>query len=120
MAQVKRHPKSRRKAAASAPPDRFFEKELAGEQAPSFDTMQLLFARAAELLSRSPWDLLEEDDLVMFEEPDTSETCFCSVMGAGGQSMTIQIYIGPGSYFWFQKLHGGEPTTIGDYFARQH
>ncbi len=120
MAKPKPKPKSPRPKPAASLPARFFEKELTGAQAPSFDTMSLLFARAAELLSREPWDLLEEDNLVLFEEPGAPDTCFCSVMGAARQAMIVQVYIGARSYFWFQKMHAGELTTVGEFFAHQY
>src|SRR5260370_26581454 len=120
MAKPKPKPKSPRPKPAASLPARFFEKELTGAQAPSFDTMSLLFARAAELLSRETWDLLEEDNLVLFEEPGAPDTCFCSVMGAARQAMIVQVYIGARSYFWSQKMHAGELTTVGEFFAHQY
>src|SRR5260370_14324276 len=120
MANPKPKPKSPRPKPDASLPARFFEKELTGAQAPSFDTMSLLFARAAELLSREPWDLLEEDNLVLFEEPGAPDTCVCSVMGAARQAMIVQVYIGARSYFSFQTMHTAELTTVAEFFTHQH
>ena len=109
---------SRRKR-TQKPPQRFFERQLAGEEPPTLETMRVLFSRAVELLAAAPWDRMHEDELVVFEI-GAQIPCFCSVMGAAGRSMTVQVYIGIESYFWFQKLHGGQPTTIGDFLAHQY
>jgi hypothetical protein len=120
MTQAKsKHRRTKPKPPAASPPERFFEKDLAGEEAPSFETMQALFKHAGAIYTARPWNHLEEDELVMFKEPASGELCFCSVMGALGKSSAVQVYIGAQSYFWFRKLHAGEPASLGDYFAHQ-
>jgi hypothetical protein len=100
-------------------PERFFEKELVGEEPPSFATMQKLYNLARELLVRHPWDLLTEDQLVLVEGVASQELCFCSVMGALGQVRALHVYIGPEGYRLFRRLHGGERMTAGEFFAAQ-
>jgi hypothetical protein len=106
------------KSPAASSPERFFEKELAGDEAPSFQTMQALYRESAAIYAAQPWTILEEDQLILFQ--DSGEMCFCSVMGAAGEASAVQIYIGPQSYFWFLKMHHGESISIGDYFGHQH
>jgi hypothetical protein len=62
-------------------PARFFEKELVGEEPPSFATMRTLYNLARELLGRHPWDQLTEDQLVLVDGAASQEVCFCSVIG---------------------------------------
>jgi len=100
-------------------PARFFEKELLGEEPPSFATMQALYNLARELFERHPWDLLTEDELVLVEGADSRELCFCSVMGVLGHVRALHVYIGPEGYRLFQRLHSGEKMTAGEFFAAQ-
>jgi len=103
----------------SAPPARFFERELAGEQAPSLESIQSLYQRASQVHMRAPWNDLEEGDLVIFQEPVANEQCFCSVMGALGEMRIVQAYVGASSYFWFRDLHDGRQVAAGDFYAHQ-
>jgi hypothetical protein len=117
--QAKSKPRTKKPNSPTAsPPERFFEKELAGDEAPSFQTMQALYRQSAAIHAAQPWKILEEDQLILFQ--DGGEMCFCSVMGAAGEASAVQVYIGPQSYFWFLKMHDGEPVSIGDYFGHQH
>jgi hypothetical protein len=100
-------------------PARFFEKELVGEEPPSFATMQTLYNLARELFGRHPWDLLTEDELVLVEGAASQELCFCSVLGALGQVRALHVYIGPEGYRFFQRLQSGEKMTVGEFFAAQ-
>jgi hypothetical protein len=113
-----KHRRTQSKALAASPPERFFEKELVGDEAPSFQTMRALFSQSAAIHAARPWRILEEDQLVLFEEG--SQLCSCSVMGALGEASAVQIYIGAQSYSWFVKMHAGEVISIGDFFANQH
>jgi hypothetical protein len=106
------------KPPTASPPERFFEKELSGDQAPSFQTMQALYKQSAAIHAAQPWTILEEDQLILFQ--DGGEMCFCSVLGAAGEASAVQVLIGPQSYFWFLKMHNREPISIGDYFGHQH
>lgn len=98
----------------------FFVKELPGEEPPSLATLQLLHQRAADLLARRPWDLLDESELVLLREPICGELCHCSVMGALGQVRALHAYLGPESYRLFKKLESGAATTLGEFLSGQH
>jgi len=100
-------------------PTRFFEKELVGEEPPSFATMQTLYNLATELLGRHPWDLFTEDELVLVEGAAAQELCFCSVMGVLGEVRALVVYIGPEGYHFFKRLQSGETVTVGEFFAAQ-
>jgi hypothetical protein len=101
-------------------PGHFFQKELVGEEPPSFATMQTLYDLATDLLARRPWDLVAEDELVLVEEAASRELCFCSVMGALGEVRRLHVYLGPEGYRFFKKLQSGEAMTVGEFFAAQH
>jgi len=120
MTQAKsKHRRAQATPTAVSPPERFFIKDL-GDEAPSFQTMQSLFTRAAAVHAKRPWSEMEEDNLVAVEHPATREACFCSVMGSAGEARVIQVYIGEESYFWFHKVHAGGNVSLGDYLANQY
>ena len=107
--------------AANAPiPDQFFTHELVGETPPSYSTMQRLYDAALELISLSPWHVLEESELVLFRDFATGETCYCSVMGALGQVLMVQAYIGAEGYRLFRRVAAGEVAGAGDFYEAQH
>jgi hypothetical protein len=111
-----KHRRTQPEPPAGPPPERFFEKEL-GQEAPSLQTMQSLFKQSAAIHAARPWTILEEDQVILFE--DSGQLCSCSVMGAAGEASVVQVYIGAQSYSWFLKMHNGEASTI-DYLANQH
>jgi hypothetical protein len=120
MTQAKsKHRRTPATPTSASPPERFFVKDL-GDEAPSFQTMQSLFTRAAAVHARRPWREMEEDNLVVVEHPATREACFCSVMGSAGEARAIQVYIGAESYFWFRKLHADGNVSLGEYLANQY
>jgi uncharacterized protein DUF6930 len=121
MSQAKtKHRETKPQPPAGPPPERFFQKDLPGEEAPSFQTMQSLFIRAADVHTSRPWNNMEEDQLVVVEHPASHAPCYCSVMGSLGEARAVQVYIGEESYFWFRKLQAGVDASLGDFFANQH
>ena len=114
-----KHARPKQSVSFGGTPSRFFERELAGEDAPTLQTMRVLYDRATRVHMRLPWNDLLEENLVVFEEPAVKQQCYCSVMGSLGEMRMIQAYIGPSSYFWFRKVHEGQPVTMADFYAYQ-
>src|SRR3989442_14626033 len=100
-------------------PARFFQKELAPEEPPSLATMQALYSFATPLLAREPWNLLNEGQLILFDDEGSGERCFCSVLGALGEVFAVHVYRGTDSYRCFEKAQSGETMTIDNFFAPQ-
>jgi len=115
---MKTHRKKADQSLASKPA-RFFEKELVGEEAPSFATMQELYNLAAGLLERRPWELLSEEQLLLVEGAASPELCVCSVMGTLGEVRSLHVYIGAEGYRLFQRLLASERMTMGEFFSTQ-
>jgi hypothetical protein len=103
-------------ARAKEPP-RFFEKQLAGEQPLSFETAGQLYRLSKELLAMEPWDFLEDQDLILMQDGEAGEICYCSIMGALGEVFSFHVYIGAGSYRFFRRIATGKPITAGDFYA---
>jgi hypothetical protein len=96
---------------------RFFEKQLAGEQPLSFETAGQLYRLSKELLALQPWDILEDQDLILMQDSEAGEICYCSIMGALGEVFSFHVYIGDGSYRFFRRIAAGKPITAGDFYA---
>ena len=110
----------RRATSPSASTDRFFVKELSGETPPSFATMQRLYRLASELYGHRPWDLLDEEELVLVKNAAMGETIYGSVMGAIGEVFAIQAYIGDESYRLFRAVEADEISDHLEFFGGLH
>jgi len=104
-------------AARAKEPRRFFEKQLAGEQPLSFETAGQLYRLSEELLAVKPWDFLADQDLILMEDGESGEICYCSTMGALGEVFSLQVYTGAESYRFFRRIAAGKPITAGDFFS---
>src|SRR6266853_61362 len=111
------NPESDGAAARAKESRRFFEKQLAGEQPLSFETAGQLFRLGMELLAVQPWDFLEDQDLILMQDGESGEICYCSTMGALGEVFSLQVYTGAESYRFFRRIAAGKPTSAGDFFG---
>ncbi len=103
----------------AAKPERFFEAELKGEQAPSLQVMESLYVLAAELFDRQPWDLISDSELILVETAP-KELGFCSLMGELGEVIGLQVFLGTEGYRLFQRIQKGDAMTGGEFFALNH
>src|SRR6267378_8250285 len=83
---------------------RFFEKQLAGEQPLSFETAGQLYRLGTELLVVRPWDFLGDQDLILMQDVESGEICYCSIMGALGEVFSFQVYVVAGRYRFFRSI----------------
>ena len=104
----------------AASPTRFFQKQLAGEEGPSLEVATRLCDAAAEFTLRQPWNVLADQNLVLLQDPQSSDICYCSVMGALGEVFSLHVYLGGESYRLFRKIETGKPISAGEFFASQH
>jgi len=98
-------------------PLEFFKGQLAGETPLSLATAQRLFAAAIELIGMRPWELLEDQHLVLLKSPLSNETCYCSIMGALGEVFSLHAYLGDESYRFFRKIAAGKSISIGEFYG---
>jgi hypothetical protein len=111
----------KKSSAAPAPPPEFcFVNELREENPPAFTTMKNLHAMAGELFALRPWDLLEEDQLILVRHPDSSEYCYCSVMGAMGEVFSMHAYVGAEGYRMFRRISDGVESDPAEFLATQN
>src|SRR5260370_33529355 len=85
-------------------PHAFFVKELAGETAPSVETMTMLCEAALEFFTRMPWDTLGETQLVIVGQSPGHPECFCWWMGVLGEVGAFQVCMGLEGYKCFKRL----------------
>lgn len=97
----------------------FFEKQLAREQPLSFATAGRLCGSAAELLELGPWEFLADLDLILVEDRQSQQLCYCSVMGALGEVFSLHVYVGTEGYRLFRNLAAGRKMTAGEFLAAQ-
>jgi len=110
----------KRTASASVPPQLCFVKELAGEAPPSFQAMKRLYGLASDLYGLRPWQLLDEDNLIVVRDSVSGELCYCSVMGALGEVLSMHAYIGAEGLRQFRKMEAEEIADPGEFFAFTH
>ncbi len=102
------------------PTPRFFERQLQGEEALTYETAEKLFELAEETHAERPWERLADTELVLVKQPGSREKCYCSVMGALGQTYAINAYLGTESYRLFKRISDGGPVTTGEFYALQN
>src|ERR1039457_5178129 len=110
----------KRTASAPVPPERYFVKELAGEIPPSFPAMERLYRLSSDLYGLRPWGILDEDNLIVIRDSVTGELCYCSVMGALGEVLSMHAYIGTEGLRQFRKMEAEEIADPGEFFAFTH
>jgi hypothetical protein len=110
----------KRIVSAPVPPEQCFVKELAGETPPSFTAMERLYRLAADLFGLHPWRVLDEDNLIVIRDSVSGELCYCSVMGALGEVLSMHAYIGTEGLRQFRKMEAGENADPGEFFASTH
>jgi hypothetical protein len=113
-------PKKRTVCVQQPPPERWFVKELAGEIAPSFETMRRLYALSSELYGLRPWRILDEDHLVAVRGRADGELRYCSVIGALGEVLAMHAYIGTEGLRQFRKMSAGLVADPGEFLASTH
>jgi hypothetical protein len=110
----------KRAASAKTSSDRYFVKELAGETPPSFPAMKRLYELASDLYHLRPWRVLEESQLVLIRDSVSGELNYCAVMGSGGESYSMHVYLGAAGFRQFRKIHAGELTDPNEFLASMH
>lgn len=102
------------------PPTHCFAKELSGENPPSFQAMQRLYELATELFALRPWEMLEDDQLILTRDGDQGDFRYCFVMGALGEVYAMHAYMGSESYRYYRRIQAGEQIQSGEFLAALH
>jgi hypothetical protein len=95
----------------------FFQKQLSGEEPLTWATAERLYGLAVAIFALKPWDFLADGDPLLLRDPKSGEMCYCSVMGALGEVVSLQVYVGPDSYRFFRRLSSGAAVTPAEFLA---
>jgi Domain of unknown function (DUF6930) len=71
---------------------------------PTSEEAKKLCGLAHYLYSYAPWEIMEETDIFGFEDPETRELGFISIMGALGQIKIIAVYRGVEALYKWKDL----------------
>jgi hypothetical protein len=82
--------------------------------------MERVYGLASTLYGLRPWRLLDEDNLIVVRDSATGELCYCSVMGALGEVLSMHAYIGAEGLRQFCKIEAEEITDPGEFLASMH
>jgi hypothetical protein len=113
-------PTKKRSIPVPAPEDACFAKELAGENPPTFAAMQQLYELATELFVLLPWQVLDEDELIVVRDGVTGEFRYCSVMGALGEVFAMHAYAGAEGLSVFREIQSRDSDDPSEFFVRMN
>src|SRR5437879_11806966 len=78
------------------------------------------YGLASYLYGLRPWQFLDEDNLIVVRDSVSGELCYCSVMGALGEVLSMHAYIGTEGLRQFRKMEAEEIADPGEFFAYTH
>ena len=64
------------------------------EKAPSLEQWQRLYEMAAEIKKMTPWEWIDETNLIGIQDPLSGDVNYLSVMGSLGEHLALSIYLG--------------------------
>jgi hypothetical protein len=98
-------------------PRSFFAKQLAGERPLSFETAEELYQLAMKLSEVQPWEMLDDQEFILMQEPQSKEICYCSVLGGLGMVFAVHVYVGAESYLFMRRLLSRNSTAPADFYG---
>src|SRR6267154_1392056 len=101
-------------------PAHFFQEQLKGEPALTYDPAAWLYSLAYQFAAAHPWTVLRDCDLILLKDRRTGAMNYCSVMGAAGEVFSFQIYRGDETYRMFRQVASGVNLEIVDFIAVQN
>jgi hypothetical protein len=81
---------------------------------PTLDEWRKLYAAAGAVKELAPWQWMYEDNIFGVQEPETQETGFVSVMGAGGEHFAVAVYTGAAALYDFLELQTAAQRGAAD------
>jgi len=99
--------------------ENFFQEQLKGEEALSRTTAEQLYGKATTFMLERPWEFLADEELVLVDDPESGDRCYCCVMGAAGEWTGMYVYQGEESYRMYRKLASGQKPDPYGYYEKQ-
>jgi hypothetical protein len=97
----------------------FFQEQLKGEEALSRTTAEQLYAETTEFMEERPWEFLADEELILVDDPESGERCYCCVMGAAGEWTGMHAYQGEASYRVYRSLASGHRPDPYSFYEKQ-
>ena len=97
----------------------FFAAQLAGEEALTHATAEMLFGLASDVYAARLWERIGDTDLVLVKDPVSGQMCYCCVMGALAEYCAVHVYLGAESYRFFKRIELEETISVGDFYGSQ-
>jgi hypothetical protein len=104
---------------AKAMHESFFQDQLKGEEALSPTTAVQLYAETTRFMEERPWEFLADEELILVDDPESGERCYCCVMGAAGEWIGMHVYQGEESYRMYRKLASGQKPDPYSFYEKQ-
>lgn len=111
--------RQRRDPGAKKIHESFFQEQLKGEQALSRKTAEQLYGDATSFMLERPWEFLADEELILLDDPESGERCYCCVMGAAGEWIGMYVYQGQESYRMYRTLADGHRPDPYGYYEKQ-
>jgi hypothetical protein len=111
--------RQRRDTSATRIHESFFQEQLKGEEALSRTTAEQLYGEATRFMLERPWGFLADEELILVDDPESGERCYCCVMGAAGEWIGMYAYQGEESYRMYRKLADGHRPDPYGYYEKQ-
>ncbi|MGY0692102.1 plasmid pRiA4b ORF-3 family protein [Virgibacillus sp. FSP13] len=80
---------------------------LADGKDPEFDLWEDLFLNAKEFHKMKPWNYMDDSQIFAVVDPISKERLFCSVLGSGGETFGLAVYVGKSGYNAFLDIMDG-------------
>jgi Domain of unknown function (DUF6930) len=100
-------------------PVHFFEAELKGEEALTRSTAEAMYQATAEFMLLRPWDFLADEELILMDDSECGERCYCCVMGGAGEWFGMHVYQGDESYRLYRRIVRGNKLDPYSFYERQ-
>jgi hypothetical protein len=81
---------------------------LGKREDPSLDQWKQLYESARLFFERSPWEVLNNADLIAVVDPVSNVSCYCGTLGNGGMEFGLQAYVGDVGLRAFDKIASEE------------
>ncbi len=111
--------KPKRQISATETNESFFQVQLKGEKPLSRRTAEKLYDEAAAFVSERPWEYLADSELILVDDPERGERCYCCVMGAAGDWCGVYVYRGEESYRLYRKVATGDQMDPFAFYEQQ-
>ncbi|HEX2867050.1 MAG TPA: hypothetical protein VHO03_08400 [Ignavibacteriales bacterium] len=77
-----------------------------------------LFNTIIAFKESSPWDCFQNADIFAIENPETKQIGYCCIMGAGGETFGIAVYLGQYGWHWLSDRLQDIPLDLFSQFMQ--